>query len=96
MAAFDHSGEKGTPNTTRPGKQIPSHGGGRHCQQKRKVFSIRHFYDSQTYFKVARCVGDHMDISNSAGSSHSAEESFILLDQMVLTRCVPCTLNMPI
>ena len=47
-------------------------------------------------FKVARCVGDHVDISNSAGSSDSAEESFILLNQMVLTGCVTCTLNMPI
>ena len=47
-------------------------------------------------FKVARCVGDHVDVSNSAGSSDSAEESFILLNQMVLTGCVPCTLNMPI
>jgi hypothetical protein len=46
-------------------------------------------------FKVARCVGDHVDISNSAGSSDSAEESFILLNQMVLTGCVPCTLNTP-
>ena len=34
-----------------------------------------------------------MDISNSAGSSDSAEESFILLNQMVLTGCVPCTPN---
>jgi hypothetical protein len=47
-------------------------------------------------FKVARCVGDHVDISNSAGSSDSAEESFILLNQMVLTGCVPCTLNTPL
>jgi hypothetical protein len=38
-------------------------------------------------FKVARCVGDHVDISNSAGSYDSAEESFILFYQMVLTRC---------
>ena len=35
--------------------------------------------------KAARCVGDHVDISNSAGSSDSAEESAILLNQMVLT-----------
>ena len=35
--------------------------------------------------KGARCVGDHVDISNPAGSSDSAEESFILLNQMVLT-----------
>ena len=47
-------------------------------------------------FKVARCVGDHVDISNSAGSSDSAEESFILLNQIVLTLYVPCTPNMPI
>jgi len=47
-------------------------------------------------FKVARCVCDHVDISNSAGSSDSAKESFTLLNQMVLTGCVPCTLNMPI
>ena len=45
--------------------------------------------------KAARCVGDHEDISNSAGSSDSAEESFILLNQMVLTGCDPCTPNMP-
>ena len=38
-------------------------------------------------FKVARCVGDHVDILNSAGSSGSAEESYILLNQMVLTGC---------
>jgi len=44
-------------------------------------------------FKVARCVGDHADISNSEGSSDSVEESFILLNQVVLTGCVPCTLN---
>ena len=41
-------------------------------------------------FKVVRCVGDHVDISNSAGSSGSAEESFILLKQTVLAECVPC------
>ena len=35
--------------------------------------------------KAARCVGNHVNISNSAGSSNSAEESFILLNQMVLT-----------
>jgi len=46
-------------------------------------------------FKAARCVGDHENISNSAGSSDSAEECFILLNQMVLTGCDPCAPNMP-
>ena len=41
--------------------------------------------------KAARCIGDHVEISNSAGSSDSAEESSILLNQMVLTGCGPCT-----
>ena len=41
--------------------------------------------------KAARCVGDHVYISNSAGSSDSAEGSSILLNQMVLTGCDPCT-----
>ena len=45
--------------------------------------------------KAARCVGDHEDISNFTGSSDSAEESSILLNQMVLTGCDPCTPNMP-
>ena len=38
--------------------------------------------------------GDHVDTSNFAGSSDIAEESFILLNQVVWTGCVPCTLNM--
>ena len=45
--------------------------------------------------KCTHCQDDHVDPSNSAGSSNSAEESFILLNQMVLTGCVPCTLNTP-
>ena len=45
--------------------------------------------------KCASCQGDHVDISNPAGSSNSAEKSFILLNQMVLAGCVPCTLNTP-
>jgi len=32
--------------------------------------------------KAARCVGDHVGASNSAGSSDNAEESFILLNQV--------------
>jgi len=50
--------------------------------------------DSQLILKVARCEGDHVDISNSGSSSDSAEESFILLNQMVLAECVPCSLQM--
>jgi len=47
-------------------------------------------------FKVWSCEGDHVDISNFAGSSDSAKESSILLNQMVLAGCVPCTLNTPL